>query len=165
MRISLLLPLLLGGVFPPRLSAQQLNIIPPVHTLKVMYAASIPWNKGKNGEMGSLDSASDSSLVIPKNYKLLQPTATKTASIPLGYTWKAKAKSGSQNHKGLLIGMGVGALVGGFIGYATYKEPAPSKGSINFRVDAGPGGNVAIGGLLGFVAGALVGAFIDANAE
>jgi hypothetical protein len=83
-----------------------------------------------------------------------------------GAITRMEISTGTRAHKakGALIGLLAGAAVGGIIGYATWQRPTCKDPNSLFgciAIDFGPGGDAAfaggLGGILGTIAGALIG--------
>ncbi len=122
---------------------------------------------GNSTQFSRLNSNTNTSILLTKPHNWSQPNISGTSSISNSNFWKAQGNGGGQVGKGALIGMGVGAVLGGLIGLISYQEPpAPPKGQIVFySSDLGPGGSAAIGALAGLASGGLLGAFIGLAIE
>jgi hypothetical protein len=110
---------------------------------------------GDQKETGSVVSATSDTLVFrPATLSTAFPIAT-----PNIVGIEVARGTHSRKVKGALLGFLAGAGAGAIIGYASYKRPACSGG---FCLDFGPGFDAALasglGGILGTVAGTIVGA-------
>jgi hypothetical protein len=84
-----------------------------------------------------------------------------TMTIPLGQVVGLDVSHGARTtaRRGAVVGLGAGALVGLAVGAVTYRRPNCTDSS--FCIDVGPGldmiADAGVGGLVGLVAGALIG--------
>lgn len=123
---------------------------------------------GEKTRSGSLYTTGDSSLVIAKTKKWFYPKTTRTETIPVKQILEVQVKRSGLTGKSVLIGMGIGALIGGIIGSATYEPCVPNSSSPFSQLqcvgDLGPGipilGGVLIGIPIGALAGGISGAFM-----
>jgi hypothetical protein len=97
-------------------------------------------------------------------YRQNSQAAPQTLSS--GAITRMEIATGTRAHKakGALIGLFAGAAVGGIIGYATWQRPTCKNPNNLFgciAIDFGPGGDAvfagALGGIVGTIAGALIG--------
>jgi len=143
-------------LFSLKMAAQQAD----VYGIKVKYTANN--TTGNSTQFVNLCSNTSTSLLLTKSHEWSQPNISGVSSITNKKFWKAQGYGIGPVGKGALIGMGVGAVLGGLIGLVSYEKPAPPpKGQIVFySSDLGQGGSAAIGALAGLTSGALLGAFV-----
>lgn len=113
---------------------------------------------GSERQTGTVVMATPDSLIF-RRAKQSTTTAISTPNIV-----KLEVAQGTHRHvaKGALIGFGVGAVVGGILGYATHSSGCKSSGGC-IAIDFGPGGDAALAGgilgVLGLVVGGIAGTY------
>lgn len=121
-----------------------------------MYKLKITTKTGRV-KSGYLREMTDSTLLISPQPLLESPVESiKNKSIQ-----SITVRERHAIWKGVLIGAGTGAFIGGLIGYATYKEPV----CYSFCLDFGPEADALGGGLIGGAAGALIGLAVGSSSK
>ena len=162
MKNTFLVLLLMAGLFSQEMPAQLPPTPAPVFVRKVWVTmiGNDSQVKSQYIREGSLYRTGDSSVVFTKaTDKFYYNTPTEV--IPVEKIWDVQVKKRGRAGKGILVGMGAGVLLGGMIGYATYKEPPPNN---HFLSIGAPEINASVGALLGLFLGGSVGGIVSGSA-
>jgi outer membrane lipoprotein SlyB len=129
-------------------------------TLKVSVSDSI-----RRVDFGYLAAMADSGIVMLKSPVVFDPNIASSSEkiIPYQNISEVKITRKGGVGRGILIGAFGGAVLGGIIGYISYKKPN-CEGAL-FCWDFGPGTDAVAGATVGTLAGSMIGGIVGALAK